>query len=390
MLPGKALTMPRRQCWHPSSPITSTRAGTPQSRPTKPQPPGAHAARPARAHAADSFPRGHQGSPHARAKPDRALPPWAVGFMRQGTHQGTDRAAWGRCVAIAMSAQARSWTYNDFSAFVTTHGSILWMQLSTRRNGDPKNPKAVFHELKRAWEAARLNLHDVGERTRADVDAEAVETAFAWQDAIAGRSDEAAFLPLDTAERLVVNHIAQEVEKWGWGPVTAPLRAIAEATGLGIGAVRGAVERLVEGRVIDRVSRGLPGKGPMRRSAVYRLVCAPQDAAHSSHRKVLLCEAKVEARKRPRGRQQEGLREDPKSPGRTPRRKPTKVRNRHLPGQAAKEKQVQRPQQQTPEKPPVSPAAARMAATKAVVPPRPPQAARKAAKRSPQIPLPDL
>ncbi len=114
---------------------------------------------------------------------DRALPTWAVDLMRNGL-PGEDandpRKVWAEILSISMSAYRRGWTEYQFSSELTKidrkrqlRGYQLWSQIQ-----EGCTEKSAYKQLHRAWEFAVAYVNDVGERTHAELQADAVELAF--------------------------------------------------------------------------------------------------------------------------------------------------------------------------------------------------------------------
>ena len=134
-------------------------------------------------------------------------------------------------VSIAMSAQRRGWTQNEFIGLATTrtwwkHNAItmtgsygLWAQLGSMS-------RRPMRDLDKAWEQAASNLRGEGMWTYEDVRANAVEAAWAWADRLAAAVDD-----LEVTEAMVMHYVVDQVEKRGMSEVTCPCREVAAHVG---------------------------------------------------------------------------------------------------------------------------------------------------------------
>ncbi len=200
---------------------------------------------------------------------DRALPGWAVDAIMAGLpeRQARDRRRlWGICVRIAMSAQRRGWSESEYTTEVTINRKGLWRQLTTQRNGQPYPDRHGYKELRSAWEAARLNVNNVGARTRDEIAADAVELAFAWVDRLTDGIDN-----LSEMEGNVMRYVIAETERRGMLRVTCPGRGVAEFAKIPHRTASRILERLTKRGLLIQHSPGRRGTGSNRKAAIYGL-----------------------------------------------------------------------------------------------------------------------
>jgi hypothetical protein len=126
-----------------------------------------------------------------------------------------------------MSAYRRGWTEGQFRSELTKvdrkrqlRGYRLWSQLREGCRSD----LSAYKQLHKAWEYAIANVNDVGERTRAEFEADAVELAYLWTDRITEARDH-----LNPTETAVLLFVAAETERRAIMRVTCPARVVAEA-----------------------------------------------------------------------------------------------------------------------------------------------------------------
>lgn len=208
-----------------------------------------------------------------RPMPDlnRALPGWAfdrIKFGIPGDQKLDRRKLWGECVRIAMSAQRRGWSESEYLTEITINKTGLWRQLTTRRNGQPYPDKHGYKELRSAWEAARLNVNDVGTRTRDEIASDAMDLAFMWVEWITDHPGQ-----LSDIEAGVMGYVIGETERRGMLRVTCPGREVAEFSKTSHRTAARVLNRLVERGLLIKHSPGRRWKkgSPSGRAAIYGL-----------------------------------------------------------------------------------------------------------------------
>lgn len=202
---------------------------------------------------------------------DRALPGWAVDCILFGIpdDQARDRRKlWGACVRIAMSAQRRGWSESDYLTEINLRKHGLWRQLTTQRDGRPYPEPKGYKELRSAWKAARLNVNDVGCRTRDEIASDAMDLAFVWVEWITDHPGH-----LSEAEAGVMGYVIAETERRGMLRVTCPGRAVAEFSKTSHRTAARVLDRLVKRGLLIKHSPGRRWKKrtPSGRAAIYGL-----------------------------------------------------------------------------------------------------------------------
>lgn len=202
---------------------------------------------------------------------NRALPGWAVDYIQFGfpEDQARDRRKlWGACVRIAMSAHRRGWSESEYLTEITLRKHGLWRQLTTRRDGRPYPDAKGYKELRSAWEAARLNVNDVGSRTRDEIASDAMDLAFMWVEWITDHPGQ-----LSDIEAGVMGYVISETERRGMLRVTCPGREVAEFSKTSHRTAARVLNRLVERGLLIKHSPGRRWKkgSPSGRAAIYGL-----------------------------------------------------------------------------------------------------------------------
>lgn len=201
---------------------------------------------------------------------NRALPGWAVDYILFGIpedHARDRRKLWGACVRIAMSAQRRGWNESEYLTEVSSRKHGLWRQVTTQRDGRPYPDSKGYKELRSAWEAARLNVNDVGIRTRDDIASDAMDLAVLWVEWITDHPGQ-----LSEIEASVMGYVITETERRGMLRVTCPGREVAEFSKTSHRTAARVLHRLVERGLLIQHSSGRRGTGTNRKAAIYGLV----------------------------------------------------------------------------------------------------------------------
>jgi len=200
---------------------------------------------------------------------NRALPGWAVDCLQLGIPeaQARDRRkVWGACVRIAMSAQRRGWSESEYLTEVSSRKHGLWRQLTTQRSGRPYPDPKGYKELRSAWEAARLNVNDVGSRTRDEIASDAMDLAFLWVEWITDHPGH-----LSETEASVVGYVIAETQRRGMLRVTCPGREVAEFAKTSHRTAARVLQGLAERGLLIQHSPGRRGTGSNRKAAIYGL-----------------------------------------------------------------------------------------------------------------------
>lgn len=202
---------------------------------------------------------------------NRALPGWAVDALGDGLPepQSRDRRKlWAMCVRIAMTAQRRGWSESEYLTEVTSRKHGLWRQLTTRRNGRPYPDKFGYKELRSAWDAARLNVNDVGIRTRDEIASDAMDLALAWVEWITDHPGH-----LNEVEADVMRYVIAQTERRGMLRVTCPGREVAAFAKTSHRTAARVLTGLADRGLLVKHSPGRRGKegNTSRRAAIYGL-----------------------------------------------------------------------------------------------------------------------
>jgi hypothetical protein len=205
---------------------------------------------------------------------NRALPATYIDLARDGASDidlraRGDRAVWSALVRVATSARQRGWAYIDLADLVMSPRSNLGRQVALRGGTKEVGKAQVEKKLRAAWDAAGAFLDRAPAAiTPADVEGKAKALVAYCADADNGLRD---------ADRAILAYASDEALRRGTDRPTLPLRAIAEATGLTVKAVRLALPRLDAAGLLRLEIRGVPG-GPAtreRRASAYRLGDVP-------------------------------------------------------------------------------------------------------------------
>jgi hypothetical protein len=205
----------------------------------------------------------------AAPKLNRALPSWAVDAVRFGLKgkEGHDsRRVWGMAVSIAMSAQQRGWSEQDYVNEINRHESHLWHQLKTGKKGRPTSEGTAYKALEQAWVAARDNLIDLGERTRDDIRADATELAFLWTDRLADNVD-----GLTDTQIAVMRYVICQTEERGMFKVTCPVRQVGEFAKVSIKTASRTLGALTDKGLLNRYSRGTHSPNGTGKASIHGL-----------------------------------------------------------------------------------------------------------------------
>ena len=219
-------------------------------------------------------------SPEPEPQPsqlDRALPAWAVDLLVFGlsdTKAVDPRQIWTAFLSVAMSAYARGWSQTEFRTEATKFERRstghkkrkwtqhrLWIQLC-----DHNTEAAAFRALGKAWDAAVVNINDVGVRTKQDIRDDALERALLWVDRITDGYDE-----LTDDESRVMGYVISETQRRGMLRVTCPSRDAAEFAKVSTMTAHRILKRLSENDLLVQHSRGRKGKSGDGRAAIYGL-----------------------------------------------------------------------------------------------------------------------
>lgn len=215
----------------------------------------------------------------------RALPGTVIDQIRDGATEQTlrqrgDAAVWDHLVSTAASAMQRDWPYWEWAALVTHPASLLGVQAARRYDMWPPHarpPENRERRLEQAWTAAQ-------EWVTAAAAPTARTNVLQRVTAIA---EAAAAADLDPGERAVLDHALVLAARIGTDRPALPRRRVAEATGLGVKAVRCAVSRLV---ALGWLQLDVPGSpGPRsRRANLYRLRLPGEALVPASDRGALI------------------------------------------------------------------------------------------------------
>lgn len=182
------------------------------------------------------------------------------------------RAVWSALVRTAASAQQRGQPQAEWEALLSEARSHLGTQARLRNGKDGKERPARAHArtLASAWAAAGKWLAEQPPPFDREAARDRAEKVRDWT------AD--ADVPLPDAERAVLAHAAEVALHHGTDRPALPRTPMQEATGLGLTALRSALDRLGRDRLLVLEVRGRPG-GPAtrtRRANCYRL---PTDEA---------------------------------------------------------------------------------------------------------------
>jgi len=186
------------------------------------------------------------------------------------------RAVWSALVRTAASAQQRGQPQAEWEALLAEARSHLGTQVRLRNGKDGKERPARAHArtLANAWVAAGKWLAEQPPPYDREAARDRARTVRDWT------AD--AETPLPDAERAILAHAAEVALHHGTDRPALPRTPMQEATGLGLTALRSALDRLHRGGLLVLEVRGHPG-GPAtrtRRANCYRL---PTDEAMHSY-----------------------------------------------------------------------------------------------------------
>jgi hypothetical protein len=201
---------------------------------------------------------------------DRALPSTIIDLIRDGAPAADlrargDKAVYAALCRTACSALQRGWSRAEWQEEVQAKRSRLGVQVALRGGTKERPAKAVEGTMRSAWGAAERWIATAPKViTREDVDRKCV----ALRDLIAD-----ADVPLRDNDRAILAHAVEEARRRGTDRPTLPLRAVVDATGLGMKAVRLALARLDETGLLVCEVRGVPSRpnSPKARASAYRL-----------------------------------------------------------------------------------------------------------------------
>lgn len=211
----------------------------------------------------------------------RALPQIYVDLLGNGLpeHQAKNpRKVWGALLSVAMSAYRRGWSQADYINEVCKdewrsgkrHQNTLWTQMQACN----RKPTKSLHS---AWDTAVANVGDVGDRTRADLRADAIERAYEVVDRLTDGID--GLSEIDTA---VLRFVAGETERRGFLTVACPAHAVAEYAKCAKLTAQRSLTRLAERGYLVKHSAGSGGRAANRRAAIYSLT-PPGSHIHPVH-----------------------------------------------------------------------------------------------------------
>jgi hypothetical protein len=200
---------------------------------------------------------------------NRALPGTVIDLIRDGADEQDlrargDRAVWSALVRTASSARQRGWSRVEWADLVTGKRSRLGYQAAMKGSKE-RSRVALEKSLRGAWDAAARWLATTpAPITRGDVESRARNLRDYAADASTDLRDN---------DRAILCFAADVPIRRGTDRPTLPLRAISEATGLSVKAIRLALPRLDASGLLRLEVRGTPG-GPNtkeRRASAYRL-----------------------------------------------------------------------------------------------------------------------
>jgi hypothetical protein len=209
--------------------------------------------------------------------PNRAIPQWAIDALLFGMPKYTSAGRiWGRMVSIAMSAQARGWTRNQFFNEVTKTerrknaiGQTRLMQhkLWTQLVACSRDEGHALKQLDKAWAQAIENRMNEGFRTAEDLIADAVERAYAWDDRLTEGKD-----GLPDNEALVMSYVIAFIEKRKMSRVTCSAREVGEFVNIPKSTAHRALKGLTDKGFLMQFSKGTWSKNASKRkAAIYCL-----------------------------------------------------------------------------------------------------------------------
>jgi hypothetical protein len=170
-------------------------------------------------------------------------------------------------VSIAMSAQKRGWSQQDYINEIVRHESRLWHQLCTGKKGRARSEGSSYKSLDKAWEEARLHLADAGERTRDDIKADAIELAFMWTDRLVDNVDN-----LTANEIAVMQYVICQTEERGMFKVTCPVREVGKFAKVSIKTASRILGALTDKGMLNRYSRGTHSANGTGKASIYGLM----------------------------------------------------------------------------------------------------------------------
>jgi hypothetical protein len=207
----------------------------------------------------------------------RNLPSWALDIIAHGIEDDADdrRPLFKATHDVACAAVRHGWTEQDFLNILMEGvkdggpkpAKGLWEQLNYRRHR-PLSVQTVMTFVRKAWTWAVDNIAK-GRRPAQELESDLLAVAEHWAKTIANPR----YL-FTRSEMLVLDYVVTETVRRKYRNVTCPVRAVAEYTGLSIGASYEALGSLTDLGILDRISRGTwrgLRKNHGGKAAIYRL-----------------------------------------------------------------------------------------------------------------------
>lgn len=202
---------------------------------------------------------------------NRSLPAPMVDLIRDGAHPANlrregQRAVWSALFRTAASASQRGWDRWEWELLLQEPTSVLGRQASTRDGRRPRTKEATAKTLGDAWDRATIWASEQPPQWRRE---QAVEQALRRADLLAELAADPDADLRDT-ERAVLAHAAARGRALSSDRPALPRAQMLEATGLGLTALRGALDRLDDAELLVLAERGRssPHGG---RANLYRL-----------------------------------------------------------------------------------------------------------------------
>ncbi len=204
--------------------------------------------------------------------PYRSPKPWCVDLIRYGAttaamrREGRDKAVYNALSRTALSAVNSGWIFAEWHAQISARGSVLGAQVATKRNGQDRPREQVDKQLRNIWAKAE-NTYAASPCFEPEDRAAHIAAVRSWL------ADPGC--PLPDNQRIVLDAIARRAAELNCTSPNCPRDSyLRPATGLGLTALRTALDQLIASGLVVQTQKGRRGTRAGAGSgvaAVYRL-----------------------------------------------------------------------------------------------------------------------
>jgi hypothetical protein len=208
--------------------------------------------------------------------PLRSLKPWCVDLIRYGARssamrrEGRDKAVYNAIYRTALSAVNAGWIFAEWHAQISARSSVLGAQVATKRNGQDRPREQVEKQLRTIWAKAE-NTYAASPSFEPEDRAAHITAVRSWL------ADPGC--PLPDNQRIVLDAIARRAAELNCTSPNCPRDSyLRPATGLGLTALRTALDQLVASGLLVQTQKGRRGTRAGTGSGVAGVYRLPRPA----------------------------------------------------------------------------------------------------------------